>query len=279
MSAQSIPAILSRLSNQGRIDDAFRAIERARGRIEAQGISDHALVIPQQPTPTDLRLTALNVQLLDTDDPVKRSSVLDEIYTAEQQLSGQISQRVPNPVSLTALQKDLLPSDLFIEYVLDEPISYALAVTNTTVRRYELPAKDQIERDSAQYRSEIIKRATDTALAQKLFQELLAPNERIQTKAQFDRRTRRKTASAPDLGSRCFRAIHLDLACGDGGALGVSARHAATSDHPNGSRRTPVCRGGSLDVQAAADNTTCHNSTGGFGARETRTSCTAGESA
>lgn len=163
------------LSNQGRIADAFRVIERARGRVEAQGLSDHAVVVPKQPTPADLRLTALNLQLLDTDDPVKRSSVLEEIYTAEQQLGGRVSQSVPTPVSLSALQKDLSPSDLFIEYVLDNPASYALAVTNTTVHRYELPAKDQIERDSEQYRSEIVKRGTDTALAEKLYRELLAP--------------------------------------------------------------------------------------------------------
>jgi CHAT domain-containing protein len=163
------------LCSQGRIADAFRVIERARGRVEAQGLSDHALVVPQQPTPADLRLTILNLQLLDTDDPVKRSGVLDEIYATEQQLGDRWSQNAPSQVPLSTLQKDLSPSDLFIEYVLDNPVSYALAVTNTTVHRYELPAKDQIEQDSARYRSVIIKRGTDTALAEKLFRELLAP--------------------------------------------------------------------------------------------------------
>lgn len=163
------------LCNQGRIADAFRAIERARGRVEAQGLSDQALVIPRQPTQADLRLTALNLQLLDTDDPNRRSGVLEEIYTAEQQLSGQVSHSIPTPISLSALQKDLSQSDLIIEYVLDNPASYALAVTNTTVHRYELPAKDEIEQDSGRYRSEIIKRGTDPTLAEKLFRELLAP--------------------------------------------------------------------------------------------------------
>jgi hypothetical protein len=150
-------------------------IERARGRVEAQGLSDHALVVPRQPTPADLRLTALNLKLLDTDDPVKRSGVLDEIYTAEQQLGDQANRNAPPPASLNIVQEDLSPDDLFIEYVLGNPVSYALAVTNKTVHRYNLPAKDQIEQDSAQYRSEILKRGTDTAIAEKLFQELLAP--------------------------------------------------------------------------------------------------------
>jgi CHAT domain-containing protein len=163
------------LCNQGRIPDAFRTIERARGRIEAQGLSHHELVIPHQPTPADLWLTHLNVQLLDTDDPRKRANILDQIYTAEQQLDESTPSGAPSPVALGTLQKDLQPSDLFIEYVLDDPVSYALAVTDKTVRRYELPSRAQIEQDSAQYRSEVIKRKTDTALAEKLFEELLAP--------------------------------------------------------------------------------------------------------
>lgn len=163
------------LCNQGRIPDAFRTIERARGRIEAQGLSNHELFIPHEPTPADLRLTRLNVQLLDVDDPRKRANILEEIYAAEQELDPQAPNGIPSPIALTTLQKDLQSSDLFIEYVLDEPVSYALAITDKTVRRYELPSRAQIEQDSAQYRSEIIKRTTDPALGQKLFDQLLSP--------------------------------------------------------------------------------------------------------
>ncbi|UWZ87018.1 CHAT domain-containing protein [Occallatibacter riparius] len=66
--------------------------------------------------------------------------------------------------------------------MLDNPVSYALAVTDTTVRRYELQGRDQIEQDSAQYRSEIIKRGIDPALAAKLFRELLAPIQEYKQK-------------------------------------------------------------------------------------------------
>jgi CHAT domain-containing protein len=170
------------LSNQGKTADAFRVIERARGRVEAQGLSDHSVIVPKQPTAADLRLTALNLQLLDTDDPVKRSSVLDEIYTAEQQIGVRLNKNIPEPVSIEVVQKDLAPSDLFIEYVLDNPSSYALAVTKSTIHRYDLPAKDQIEQDTAQYRSEILKRRTDTALAERLYGELLAPIDEYKQK-------------------------------------------------------------------------------------------------
>lgn len=161
------------LIGQGRIADAFREIERARGRVEAQGLSRHDLVIPHEPTSAELHLTSLNLQLLDTDDPAKRTGILENIYTAEQQVNGYSPESVPTPIALEALQKDLPPSGLFIEYVLDDPMSYALAVTRTTVHRYELAPKAQIEQDATQYRSEIASKKTDLALAERLFQELL----------------------------------------------------------------------------------------------------------
>jgi CHAT domain-containing protein len=160
------------LSDQGRIGDAFREIERARGRVEAQGLSRHYLVIPHKPTSAELRLTNLNLELLDTDDPAKRAGILEDIYTAEQQVNGYAPESVPTPVALETLQKDLPQSELFIEYVLDDPTSYALAVTKTAVHRYELPPRAQIEQDASQYRSEIAQKKTDLPLAERLFQEL-----------------------------------------------------------------------------------------------------------
>src|SRR5579872_7305671 len=64
------------LRDQGRLADAFRVIERARGRIEAQALSHHDLIVPHAPSPAELRLTSLNVQLLDTDGAAARSQIL-----------------------------------------------------------------------------------------------------------------------------------------------------------------------------------------------------------
>jgi CHAT domain-containing protein len=161
------------LSDRGRIGEAFRVIERARGRIEAQGLSRHRLITPHEPTSAELRLTNLNLQLLDTDDPAKRTGILEDIYTAEQQVNGYVPDTVPTPIALEALQKDLPSSELFIEYVLDDSASYALAVTRTTVRRYQLPPRAEIEQDAMKYRSEIAQKKTDLAVAERLFQELL----------------------------------------------------------------------------------------------------------
>ena len=134
------------LSDQGRMAEAFRAIERARGRVEAQALSRHEIVAPHQPTAAELELTSLNLKLLNTDDPNARGRILDSIYTAELQLGtdSQDIDRPPNPVPLTSLQHDLRPSELLVEYVLGEPRSYALAVTVNTVHRYTLPPKIRV---------------------------------------------------------------------------------------------------------------------------------------
>ncbi|HEY1805808.1 MAG TPA: CHAT domain-containing tetratricopeptide repeat protein [Terracidiphilus sp.] len=165
------------LCNQGRLADAFHVIERARGRVEAQALSHHEVVTPHEQTPAELHLTTLNLQLLDTDDPKARGHLLDAIYTTELQLNPAASEydAPPDPVSLSRLQSDLLPSELFVEYVLADPHSYALAVTRTSVHRYTLQAKSELEQEVTQYRSELTQKKTDLPLAQRLFDGLLGP--------------------------------------------------------------------------------------------------------
>ena len=163
------------LSTQGRTADAFRAIERARGRVEAQALTHHEVITPHEPNATEQHLTQLNLVLLNTDESAARVHILDTIYQTEQQLNtdSAAGDVAPEPVDLGQLQADLRPAELFVEYVLDNPQSYALAVTHQTVRRYTLPSKDVLEQEATQYRSELLQQRTDLALAQRLFDGLL----------------------------------------------------------------------------------------------------------
>ncbi|MFP5205379.1 MAG: CHAT domain-containing protein [Acidobacteriota bacterium] len=163
------------LTDQRRMADAFRAIERARGRVEVQALAHHEVIEPGQPDAGQVRLTGLNVQLLNEDDPEARSNILAAIYTTEQQLTGGASAMdvPPTPVPLSELQHDLRPSELLIEYVLADPHSYALAITQGAVHRYTLPSKSELEQEATLYRSKLIQQKTDLALAQRLFDELL----------------------------------------------------------------------------------------------------------
>jgi CHAT domain-containing protein len=163
------------LSDQGRTADAFRVIERARGRVEAQSLAHHEILAPHESNPAEQRLTKLNIDLLNTDDSTARAHILDSIYETELQLDSDSTagDKAPEPVELCQLQRELRPSELLVEYVLDNPHSYALALTHNTVHRYTLPSSDELEQAATQYRSEILKQRTDLALAQQLFNELL----------------------------------------------------------------------------------------------------------
>lgn len=163
------------LTNQGRMADAFQAIERARGRVEVQALAHHAVMAPGEPDAAQIRLTSLNVRLLNSDDPKTRSTILAAIYSAEQQLPGGASaiDVPPAPVSLAELRRDLRPPELLVEYVLADPHSYALAITRGAVHRYTLPSKSVLEDQATRYRSELIGQKTDLPLAQQLFNGLL----------------------------------------------------------------------------------------------------------
>lgn len=161
------------LSEQGRNADAFRVIERARGRVEAEGLSHHELIVPHSPSATEQHLTDLNVELLNTDAAAARAPILDAIYDAELQLNSSSTPSAPPPVALSQLQSDLRASELVVEYVLAEPHSYALAVTRNGVQRYMLPPKSLLERESTQYRTELEQGKTDLSLGQQLFGDLL----------------------------------------------------------------------------------------------------------
>ncbi|HZY62820.1 CHAT domain-containing protein [Acidipila rosea] len=163
------------LSNQGRTAAAFHVIERARGRVEAQALTHHEVIAPHDPNLMEQRLTKLNFALLNTDEPTARGHILDAIYQVEQQLTPNSAEvdTAPEPVDLRQLQRDLRPSELFVEYVLDSPQSYALAVTHQTVHRYTLPSKDILGQQVMRYRSEILQQKNDQALAQQLFNALL----------------------------------------------------------------------------------------------------------
>lgn len=163
------------LGDQGRTDDAFRAIERARGRVEAQGLAHHEIIPPHEPGAAEQNLTELNVRLLNTDDSATRAHILEAIYSTEQQLGTGTLSNDPPPasVALGELQHELSGSELLIEYVLNDPVSYALAVTRGSVHRYTLPPRDVLEQEAAQYRSTLKQEKTDPSLAQRLYDGLL----------------------------------------------------------------------------------------------------------
>lgn len=163
------------LCDQHRYAQALRVIEKARGRVETQALEHHVAVAPHSLTPSEERINSLDIQLLDTENPQKRASLLQDIGDAEQKLdeSSLATQAAEHPAPLSDVQRDLKPTELLIEYVLDEPHSYALAITKDSVSWYELAPKTELESKASQYRDLVRNQKTDPETARQLFESLL----------------------------------------------------------------------------------------------------------
>jgi len=156
-------------------DQALRILEGARGRIEAQALEHHAYPAPHAPTPAERHLSVLNVALLDTDNPATGQELSKQVQDSEPALDQRslASATIEHPVSLHRLESDLAKNELFVEYVLADPRSYALAVTHNSARAYELDARTRIEADANQYRASIQNQHANSTLGGTLFRELL----------------------------------------------------------------------------------------------------------
>ncbi|MFC5862193.1 CHAT domain-containing protein [Acidicapsa dinghuensis] len=165
------------LARRGDLAGAFEAVEKARGRIEAEALEDHALQLPHVRTEHEERITQLDLQLLKADDP----GVAGEVETALRSTEDvsdrpQLASRTATqPLSVKDVQHHLRPGELILEYVLSDPASWVLAINRTTVHKYDLAPKGVIEADASQYRKTILARKADPALAQELFNKLIAP--------------------------------------------------------------------------------------------------------
>ena len=172
-------AYFASLCRQGRYDAAFEAMEKVRGRLEAEALEHHSSQPLHAPTPREQELTRLNIALINTDDPKKRDALMSEIYQTEINLgpSRLAAAPVVHPVALSELQSALSPDQLLIEYILANPTSYALAVTKSGFHAFPLPSRTLIEGNATKYCREIHAKLSDPTLAQTLFNETLAPIE------------------------------------------------------------------------------------------------------
>jgi CHAT domain-containing protein len=163
------------LCAQNKFAEAFRTIEKARGRFEAQSLEHVEAAPPRPASDLDPKLVRLNLALLNTDDPAKRATIVDQIGETEGRLPSEFleGKTAIDPVPLTQLQADLGPKQVLVEYVLDAPQSFALSITRAAVNRYVLPPRQTLEQEARDYRSSLTQRKPDAATGQKLFQQLL----------------------------------------------------------------------------------------------------------
>ena len=172
------------LCAQKRFNQALQVLDNIRGRVETEALQHHSSQAIHPQTEEEKELTRLNLSLINTDDPQARESLTNAIYTTELQMSPNslTAETIAHPVQLLDLQRTLPLTAITVEYVLAEPVSYALAITHDTVTPYQLPRKSIIEADSVRYRKELHAGKEDRPLAYKLFSELLRPIEQYSKK-------------------------------------------------------------------------------------------------
>ncbi len=165
------------LSDEGNLPAAFEAIEMARGRVEMEALRDHPPIAPHTPTLQEQNITALNLKLLETSAGDSRSHIEEALYDTELQLEasppGDAAYRPP--IDLRHVQHSLGQQEVVLEYILGNPTSSVLAITSVGVHRYTLPSEKTIEAQVSSYRRTIMRKTTDRALAQALFNDLLLP--------------------------------------------------------------------------------------------------------
>ncbi len=158
------------LSNDHRYSEAFRVIERAHGRIEAQELEFDHTEAPHSPTAEERQLQALEVALLRGGNSQTGQETLRRIRPDQGNPENRAGEE---EASLGEIRQQLRPDELLVEYVLAARQSYALAVSSSRVTRYELPAKQVIEEEVRRYRDTLRHQKTDAHLGSELFTQLL----------------------------------------------------------------------------------------------------------
>jgi CHAT domain-containing protein/tetratricopeptide (TPR) repeat protein len=167
---------------------AFHAIEQARGR----GISDALRGRWTEPTehgdgadsrsPFEQSLAKLQTRLWFTEEPEALRGTMAEIFDLEQRLgpsreSGRhaVESKIFPPVPLSDVQTALYPDEVILEYVLKEPTSACLAITQKEAKGVLLSSKQVIEGLVKSYREEILQGRRASETARRLYDFLLAP--------------------------------------------------------------------------------------------------------
>jgi CHAT domain-containing protein/predicted negative regulator of RcsB-dependent stress response len=138
-------------------DRLFSIVEHARGRALLELLLATPLADVQRPAAMreqERRIASLQVQLFKAKTPAQRQQLLEQIFMAEEQLAPlatavfEETRRAAGrrPVPLSQLQRALRPGELFLEFALAEPRSYALIATSRTARVQALPSRQSLAR-------------------------------------------------------------------------------------------------------------------------------------
>jgi CHAT domain-containing protein/tetratricopeptide (TPR) repeat protein len=172
------------VTKNGDAPEAFAILERIRGRTLAWALRDRKA----QPTTESDQTAALEgdvaglqVRLMQTNGAPEREQLLDNLVEYERRLGlawteeDVPTRRLPGqPAALTAVESDLHPDEVLLEYVLDNPISFCISVTRRGTHIQALSiGRTEIERLTEQFVDELRAKGAREETSKHLFRELL----------------------------------------------------------------------------------------------------------
>jgi CHAT domain-containing protein len=139
---------------------------------------------------TENEISRLRLKLLAARSDRQIRELRDAIFLTEQRRSitpevSILKTRTHNPVTLAALQMQLAPVEALLEYVVDDPASYCLAVTRDSTRIHKLKSKAMISADAGTFLQEVRAKRNGQAEARRLYADLIDGLPEVKTKARL----------------------------------------------------------------------------------------------
>jgi CHAT domain-containing protein/tetratricopeptide (TPR) repeat protein len=174
------------LTKSGDVPGAFHVLERVRGRTLAWALEDRKAfptAESRQTASLEANLAGLQMQLMQTNSAEKREQLMDQLVEYERRLGlAWTKDEAPGhglpvqPASLSKVQEVLKPDEVLLEYVLDDPTSFCVVVSQKGAYVEVLPAgRKEIENLSRQFIGEIRTKGTGAELSKRLYAMLVKP--------------------------------------------------------------------------------------------------------
>jgi len=172
-------------AQHGNVERAFDVLERVRGRTAAVLLENKITLGTDEPEEVhslEDAVSGLQTQLIQSESVKERADLLEQLVEYERRLEwtrtdGKDSKPkwLEKPVPLRAVQANLRSDEIILEYVLSEPQSYCVWISNKHVGAEILSAGRQwIEQSARKYLDKIRARSDDVSVAKQLYEALLA---------------------------------------------------------------------------------------------------------
>jgi CHAT domain-containing protein len=180
------------ITKNGDAPGAFAVLERVRGRTLAWALKDRKVqpaAESDQTTALEGDISGLQAKLMQTNNAPEREQLLDNLVEYERRLGlawtkeDAPNQRLPvRPAVLTNVENDLHPDELFLEYVLDEPTSFCIAVTRRGARVQTLPVgRREVDKLVQQFVDDVRTKGAAIEVSKQLYRALVEPIPEVKT--------------------------------------------------------------------------------------------------